>query len=98
MPVFLKIHSFPEGNVIALCDKDILGKRFEEKELVLDIDKDFYEGEEASKEDVFKALGECVSATIAGNEAVALALECNAVSEGGVKEVCGIKCALMFRI
>ncbi len=98
MQVLLKIHSFPEGNVVALCDKDILGKRFEEKELVLDIDKDFYEGEKASKEDVFKALGECVSATIAGNEAVALALECGVLTEAGVKDVLDIKHAMMFRI
>ena len=98
MPVFLKVHSFPEGKVVALCDKDILGKRFEEKELVLDIDNDFYEGKEASKEEICRALSECASAIIAGNEAVGIALECNAVSEVGVKEVCGIKHTMMFRI
>lgn len=98
MSVLLKIHSSPERNIIAICDKCILGKRFEENDNILDVDKAFYEGKEASKEEICTALSECASATIAGNEAVGIALECDAISEDGVKELCGIKHAMMFRL
>lgn len=98
MQVLLKIHSSPECNIIALCDQDILGKRFEENDNILDVDKSFYNGKEASKEEICTALSECTSATIAGNEAVGIALECGVLSKDGVKELCGIKYALMFRL
>ncbi len=98
MPIILKIHSSTECDVIALCDKDLLGKRFEENDNILDVDKAFYEGKEASKEEICTALSECASATIVGNESVALALECNALSKNGVKEICGIKHAMVFRL
>lgn len=98
MAVILKKHSSPEGQFVSLCDKDILGKRFEEKGIVLDINKDFYGGDETAKNDVCKALSECESAIITGNESVALAIECGAVKARGAKEVEGIKCAMMFRV
>ncbi|MCK5233894.1 MAG: DUF424 family protein [Candidatus Aenigmarchaeota archaeon] len=98
MQIHLKVHSFPEGKVIAICDKDILGKHFEENDSVLDVDTAFYEGKEASKEEICTSLSDCTSATIAGNNAIEIALKCKAISKGGVKELCGIKYALMFRL
>lgn len=98
MPLLLTLHKSPEGNIVALCDKDILGKRFEEKGIVLDIKKDFFGGKTASEKEISEALSGCLSANIVGNEAVAAALRCGAISDGGVKSVAGIKFAMLFKL
>lgn len=98
MALLLKVHPSPEGNLVAVCDKEILGKRFEDGKVVLDVKKDFFGGKAASKKALSEALIGCYSATIFGNEAVEVALKCKAISEGGVKSVSGVKYALLFRL
>lgn len=45
--MIIKIHKGADGSkVIAVCDPDILGKKFEEKSLQLDLSSHFYKGEE----------------------------------------------------
>lgn len=98
MSLLLAIHKSPEGTVVALCDKSILGKHFEEKGIVLDVKKGFFGGKATSKKEISDALSACLSANIVGNEAVAAAIRCGAIGEGGVKAVSGVKYAMLFRI
>ncbi|BEP18011.1 DUF424 domain-containing protein [Pyrofollis japonicus] len=42
--VYMKIHEAQGEKIIAICDKDLLGKRFSENNLVLDVNKYFYGG------------------------------------------------------
>lgn len=98
MSLLLSLHKSPEGSIVALCDKSILGKHFEEKGIVLDIKKGFFGGKSASKKEVSVALSACMTANIVGNEAVAAAIRCGAISEAGVKSVAGVKYAMLFRI
>ena len=45
--MIVKIHKMPDGrSVIAVCDSNLLGKKFEEKNLQLDLTADFYKGSE----------------------------------------------------
>lgn len=98
MALLLKIHKSPEGDIVALCDTDILGKKFEEKGIILDVKNDFFGGKAAAKKEVSRALSECYTANIAGNGAVKAALECGEIAESGVKSVAGVKYAMIFRI
>ena len=52
--ILVKVHETPNGKLIAVCDEELLGKRYEEgnKELDLVRYSDFYRGERED-EDVF---------------------------------------------
>ncbi|MCL6500538.1 MAG: DUF424 family protein [Candidatus Pacearchaeota archaeon] len=55
--VFVKIHQ-AYREIIAVCDSELLGKRFEEGNLQLEINKHFYGGEEMSESQALELLNE----------------------------------------
>ena len=52
--ILVNVHETPNGKLIAVCDEELLGRRFSEGNKELDLDRyaDFYRGE-AEDEDVF---------------------------------------------
>ena len=96
---YIKIHR-SYRSVVAICDHDILGKKFEEGKRQLDVRENFYKGEEFSFENAIKLLKmqrqEDSTFNIAGNNAVKIALDAGIIDEGNVGEVNGIKFALVL--
>ena len=46
----------PNGLLLVVTDKEIIGKQFTEEKLQLDLSKEFYQGEEMEKEKISKKL------------------------------------------
>ena len=88
-------------NVVAVCDSDILGKKFEEGVCVLEIKESFFKGEELEKDrviDMMKIMSaEDATFNIVGKESVLCAMEAGIISEEGVKEIGGVPFALVLR-
>jgi uncharacterized protein len=84
--------------VVAMCDSDLLGKRFEQGVLQLDIRKNFYEGDEVSEEQALRIIEkqarEDATFNIVGKEAVQAALKVGIIDEAGVSKIAGIPYAL----
>ena len=55
--VLVKIHQ-AYREVVAVCDSDVLGKRFEEGKMQLEVNEHFYKGEEMLDTDVIELLKE----------------------------------------
>jgi len=88
-----------EGQVIvAVCDKDILGKRFREGELVLKLEEGFYKGDEAGEEEVKEALAIATIANVAGEKSIACAVECGCIDPSTIIRIEGIPHAQMVQI
>ncbi len=88
-----------EGQImIAVCDMNILGKRFREGKLVLRLDSSFYKGDEADETEVKDALLSATIANIAGEKAIACAVECGCIDPDAVIFIEGIPHAQMIRI
>lgn len=51
----VKIHPTSNGKILVVSDKEILGRKFEEGNLQLDLSKEFYRGEEKPEAEI-KAL------------------------------------------
>jgi hypothetical protein len=87
-------------DVVAVCDSDLIGEKFEEGEIQLDVKEDFYKGEEVSREkaiEIMKYMAqEDATFNIVGEEAVDAALEAGIISEEGVKKIEGISFALVL--
>ncbi|MBD3313360.1 DUF424 family protein [Candidatus Woesearchaeota archaeon] len=90
--MIVKIHKCPDGRkVIAVCDPDVLGKKFEKGELQLDLTTDFYKGEEKDKDELLAEIrkGSC-NVNIAGKKSVAFFVESKIIEEDNIIEVDGV--------
>ncbi|MFH1669950.1 MAG: DUF424 family protein [Candidatus Woesearchaeota archaeon] len=76
-----KVHKTPNGMILALCDTEILGKTFEEGKLQLNLDSQFYNGEEISDEEVEKLLKIVYIVNAVGELAVGLLIKKGLVPE-----------------
>lgn len=97
--MFIKIHK-SYRDVIALCDSDIIGKKFEEEKFQLDLKESFYKGEEISQEkalELLKDFGkEDATFNIVGKKSIRAALKAGVIEEKGVGKIEGIPFALVL--
>jgi hypothetical protein len=90
--------STQEGTLVSVCDPDLLGETFENGEASLTVDPDFYEGEEATAEEVVNSLSQCAVANLVGTEAVGVAVEHGFVEEANVLDLEGTPHAQYLRL
>jgi len=87
--MWVKVHS-SSRKVVAICDENLLGKRFEQGIKQLQITESFYKGEKMSKEEVLNLIrAESSSATfnIVGKESVNLAIEAGIIEKNSASKV-----------
>lgn len=96
--MLLRERSTQEGTLVSVCDPDVLGETFENDAVSLTVEPDFYDGEEASAEEVVASLSRCAVANLVGHEAVGLAIEHGFVEEGNVLEFEGTVHAQYLRL
>jgi hypothetical protein len=95
--MLIKIHK-SYRNVIAICDSNLLGKKFEEGKKQIDLTGEFFNGEEKSELDILEiikdASTEDATFNIVGEKAVQLALKAGIIDKKGIKKIQGIPIAL----
>jgi len=85
-----------KGTLVSVCDADLLGEEFENGDVSLTVEADFYDGETAGEEAVVASLARCSVANIVGARAVDLAVEHGFVEEENVLEVGGTRHAQLL--
>lgn len=98
MAFLLRSHFHKEGKIVAVCDSDLLGKRFEEGESVLYVSEKFFGGQEATVEEIKERIREALTSNVVGNGIVNELLKAGAIDERGVGDIAGVKYAHFFRI
>lgn len=69
--MILKKHSTTEGQLIlAMCDEELLGKEFEENELILDLTSEFYKGKKLSEEEAEKLINDAYIINAVGEKVI----------------------------
>jgi len=96
--MMFKIYEIDTRTILAVCDKEHLGKTFEQGELCFKASEKFYGGEEITSEDLEKLLGQVDSANLFGNKCVDIALKKGLISEKSVINICGVKHAQIYRM
>ena len=95
--ISIKIHR-SYRNVVAACDSELIGKKFEEGKLQLDIRENFYKNQEVSEEELKRILilqaKEDSTFNIIGEKAIKVALEVGIIDEDSVSHVNKIPFAL----
>ncbi|WP_411714168.1 DUF424 domain-containing protein [Natronomonas sp.] len=76
--------STQEGLLVSVCDADVLGETFENGDVSLTVEPEFYDGDEATAEEVVASLSKAAVANLVGEEAVAVAIEHGFIAESNV--------------
>jgi len=85
-----------EGLLVSVCDPDTLGETYENGDISLTVEEDFYDGEQVDEEAVVESLASCTVANLVGTESVGLAIEHGFVDEENVLELDGTRHAQLL--
>jgi hypothetical protein len=89
--MIVNMHKNKDGKIlVAVADNDLLGKRFEEGILQLDLTGDFYKGVEKSSEEIGDLMRNADLVNLVGEEAVKLGLIEEVIEEQAIRRVQGI--------
>ena len=88
--VTVRIHKRDGKTIAAVCDTGLLGKKFEEGELQLDLTGDFYKGEEKNSSDAGELIRTSDHVNLVGKDSVNLGIQEGIVDEQNVKTIDGI--------
>jgi hypothetical protein len=89
--MIVKAHKTEDGRLLlAICDSDIIGKKFEEEKKQLDLSSDFYKGEEKSNKETTDLMRKAYIINIVGKNSITLAINQNLISGDYVEEINGI--------
>jgi len=87
-------------DVVAICDKELIGKVFEEDRFRLDVKENFYKGEEMNEERIIYLLkplsAEDATFNIVGKKSVNAALKAGIITEENINEIQNIPFALVL--
>ncbi|MGI0141665.1 MAG: DUF424 domain-containing protein [Candidatus Micrarchaeales archaeon] len=100
--IYIKVHKTEKGDMIAMCDENLIGKVFSEGKMELDLKtySDFYKGDLMSKEHILSALSfnELYSANIVGEESVGVIIKKGIADEGQVKRVAKVPFVHIYNV
>ena len=80
----------PHGILLVVTDSGIIGKKFEEGRVQLDLMQDFYKGEEMNKNQVKSLLQKSRHAHFTGKESVAIGVELDLIDVNRILYVDGV--------
>jgi hypothetical protein len=87
-------------DIVAVCDNELLGKKFEDGKFQLDVKESFFKGKESSREEVSEIMRdmklEDSTFNIIGEESVKTALETGIITKEGIGKIANIPFALVL--
>lgn len=97
--ILIKIHKAYRP-VVAICDKELVGKSFQEGKKKIDLRKNFFDGVELETKELVKQIHkmqiEDATFNIVGKKSIELALKEKIISKKGIIEIEGIPVALIL--
>ncbi|HIQ03644.1 MAG TPA: DUF424 family protein [Desulfurococcales archaeon] len=96
--VYLKKYESGGEILVAVCDENLLGKRFTEGKLVLDVKKEFYGGTLVTIDEAIRELKKATIANIVGENIVREALKEGLIHEEAILWVSNIPHAQIVKI
>jgi uncharacterized protein len=87
-------------DIVAICDKELLGKKFEDEKFQLDVKENFFLGKEANEKEVMRIMNnmrmEDATFNIVGKNSVNAALKLGIINKEGIKKIEGIPFSLVL--
>ncbi len=96
--MYIKIHKHGNSTIVAICDRELIGKTLKEGNITVIITEQFYKGEIISEEDAIDIMSRASNINIFGDRAVSCAVRCGVVDKMNVKLIDDVAHAQVFRI
>lgn len=96
--MFVKFHRTEDNYVTAICDEELIGKEFSEKDLQLNVSEYFYKGELKDKEEVKTIMKDSPNMNLVGKKTIKLAIEINELDKDGIIKIQGIPHAQIVKL
>ena len=85
-------------NIVAICDAELIGKKFEEEKFQLDVKESFFKGELTQEKKALEIIKdmrlEDATFNIVGKRSVSLAIKSGIIKEEDIGKISGIPYAL----
>ena len=96
----ISIKIYKQGNdvLIGACDEKLIGKKFREGKIQIDVSRAFYDGKRINTEALKKYLENATIANLVGDETVNCAIELGVVDPECVLKIKGVPHAQMVRM
>jgi len=98
--LMISIKIYKQGNdiLIGACDKELIGKKFKDGKLQIDVSKNFYGGRIISIQTLIKYLNDATIANLVGKRTVDCAIKIGLIDPECVLKIKGIPHAQMVRM
>ncbi|MDD2438732.1 MAG: DUF424 family protein [Methanosarcinaceae archaeon] len=96
--MYRKIYENGSNVLIAACDRELLGIKIKQGKAVVEISKEFYEGEIVSEAELIKNLENATTANLFGARTVNCALKCGLITADSVLFIEDIPHAQIFKV
>ena len=96
--LYVKIHKSEGSEVIAVCDKELLGKTLKEGDMEIKISEEFYKGEDMTEEEITALLKEARNVNLIGEKSIALGIKVGIISEENILKIEGVPHAQAYSI
>ncbi len=84
------VHQDKEKSILSICDKEIIGKVFEEGKRILKLDEKFYQGDERSEEEVVSLLKSAYILHFTGTHCVQIGIDHGLIDKDHIITVAGV--------
>jgi len=95
---YMKVYRVGFEVLVAVCDKELIGKRFSDGFLKLEVSEKFYKGEVVGEDEILRFLRQATIANIVGERAVRIAVENGIIDAENIIFIEGVPHAQMVRI
>lgn len=96
--IFCKIHSRGKDSILAVCDKELLGKTLKQGELEFKVSTSFYSGKETTEQELREMLKEHTNINLVGEKSIGVAIKENLISEKNIIRISGVPHAQIFKV
>jgi hypothetical protein len=93
-----KIHPFDLKTILAVCDKELVGKEFEDGKIFFRASEKFFGTNQINEKDLIQLALEADSINLFGNKCVGILQKEGLISENSVILISGIKHAQIYRL
>ena len=89
--MYIKIHKAgPDREVVALCDKELIGKKLSEGNIELNVSEKFYKGEELPEDEMAEIMKNAKNVNILGKKSIAFAMKLGIITKENIIPIQGV--------
>jgi len=98
MQFSVRLTGYQENTMLNICDVDLVGKKISEKNLQVDISKNYYGKEIVEKNEAENLLKNSSVINMVGKEIISLSMNLGIGSEKGIKKISGVPFLIVYKM